>query len=169
MDDFYTSMQEYIESQDNDLELQNNSNKGSSSSMFVEGLAPLNPYRWQSFMAGSAATSDMNYLSGKLGTPFNNLQVAQEYLATAKSDVQYRDRLWQVSEDTVTINAISELGGEAGSLFAGAMSNKVADEYMNEMVETEFTKNLNKVLNCLKSILNKLINILLWKLKKFNL
>ena len=47
----------------------------------------------------------MNDLSGKLGTPFANLQVAQEYLATAQSDVQYRSRLWRISEDTVTLNA----------------------------------------------------------------
>ena len=142
MDDFYTSMKEY-----GILESQDNSNQGSSSSMFVEGLVPLNPYRWPSFTAGSAAASDMNDLSGKLGTPFTNLLVAQEYLATAQSDVQYRGRLWQVSEDTVTLNAICELGGEPGAFVAGAMSNKIADEYMNEMVETELTKNLNEELN----------------------
>ena len=115
--------------------------------MFVEGLAPFNPYRWPSFTAGSAAASDMNDLSEKLGTPFTNLQVAQEYLATAQSDVQYRGRLWQVAEDTVTLNAMCELGGEPGSFAAGALSNKIADEYMNEMVETELTKNLNEELN----------------------
>jgi hypothetical protein len=82
----------------------------------------------------------MNDLSGKLGTPFANIQVAQEYLATAQSDIQHRARLWQVAEDTTTINAMCEFA-------AGAMSNKIADGYMNEMVETELTLNLNEKLN----------------------
>lgn len=150
MDDFFTSMMketDIFQPQDNNLELQNNGNKGSSSSVFVEGLVPLNPYRWPSFTAGSSAASDMPDLQGKLGTPFVNLQIAQEYLATAQSDVQYRGRLWQVAEDTATINAMCEIGGEPGTFASGAMANKVADQYMNEMVDTEITKNLNEKLN----------------------
>jgi len=86
-------------------------------------------------------------MEGKLGTPFANIQVAQEYLATAQSNVQFRSRLWQVAEDTVTINAMCEFGGNVGSFSAGAMSNKIAHNYMDEMVETELTKNLNQELN----------------------
>jgi len=45
MDDFDTFMKDIFESQENDLELQDNANKASSFSMYVEGLMPLNPYR----------------------------------------------------------------------------------------------------------------------------
>ena len=145
MDDFYTSMYEV-----GIIDSQETSNQGSSSSNVIysaDALVPLNPSRWTAFTAGSAAASDMPDLTGKLGTPFANIQVAQEYLATAKSDVQYRDRVWQLAEDTVTINSLCELGGNSGSFVAGALSNKLADEYLNEMVETECTKNLNEELN----------------------
>lgn len=86
-------------------------------------------------------------MKGKLGTPFANTQVAQEYLATSQSDVQFRSRVWQVAEDAVLINSIRELGGNVGSFSAGAMSNKLADRYRNEMVETDLTKNLSEELN----------------------
>ena len=140
MDDFYTSMKEtgVIESQ---------KDSSSNAVCVADALAPINWSKWPAFTAGSAAASDMPDLPGKLGTPFANVQVAQEYLATAQSDVQYRSRLWQVAEDTATINVMSELGGDVGSFAAGAMSNKAANEYMNEMVETELTKNLNEELN----------------------
>ena len=149
MDDFFTSMLEAgaFDTQDKDSELQIKSNPGSSTSIFADALVPINPFKWPAFMAGSAASSDMPDLSGKLGTPFANLQVAQEYLETALSDVQNRDRFWQLSEDTVTINAMCELGGTLGSFSAGTLSNKMADRYMNEMVETELSKNLNEELN----------------------
>jgi hypothetical protein len=150
MDDFFTSMlkeTDIFQPQDNSLELQNNGNKGSSSSLFVQGLVPLNPYKWPSFIMGSSTITDMPDLQGKLGTPFLNLQVAQEYLATAQSDVQYRGRLWQVAENTVTINAMCEIGGDPSTFASGAVANKIADQYMNEMIDTEVTKNLNEKLN----------------------
>ncbi|MDX5585574.1 MAG: hypothetical protein QNK20_11805 [Aureibaculum sp.] len=118
-----------------------------SSSIFVEALAPINPRRWPAFMAGSAMGSDMPDLQEKLQTPFNNLIVAKEYLETSQSDTQWRDRLWQFTEDTMTINAASELGGYAGSFAAGATANKIADGYMEEMVITEVTKNEQEKLN----------------------
>ena len=93
MDDFYTSMKET-----GIFGPQNNGNKGSSSSMLVDGLATFNPYKWPSFTTGSATASEIPDLQGKLNTPFVNIQVAQEYLATAQSDVPYRGRLWQFFE-----------------------------------------------------------------------
>ena len=78
MDDFFTSMQDVIQSQDIRPDKQTDS---SSNSMYAEALVPLNPYRWPAFAVGSAAASDLPDLEGKLGTPFSNLQVAQEYLA----------------------------------------------------------------------------------------
>lgn len=129
-----------------DLKPQKISGKRSSSG-FAEALAPINPCRWPHFAAGSIAGSDMQDLTDKLQTPFENLRVAKEYLETSQSDVQWRDRLWKIGQDTITINFSSELGGDAGSFIAGAASNKIADGYMNEMVETELTKNPQEKLN----------------------
>ena len=119
----------------------------SSSSFFAEALVPLNPYKWAPYIAGSAFESKMPEIADKLKTPFSNLEVAKEYLETAQSDVQWRDRFWKVTEDTVKINGACELGGQVGSFGAGAVANKIADSYMDEMVETEITKNLQEELN----------------------
>lgn len=145
MDDFYSSMKEMgiLESQENSCK----NTLESTSTYVADALVPINVNKWPAFIFGSAAGSDMPDLSAKLGTPFANVQVAQEYLATAKSDVQYRSRFWQVVEDITTINAMCEMGGNTRSFAAGAMSNKIADKYMNEMVETELTLNLNEELN----------------------
>jgi hypothetical protein len=77
----------------------------------------------------------------------DNLRVAKEYLETSQSDTQWRDRFWQVAQDTATINIASEQGDVVGSFGAGAASNKIADGYMNEMVITEGTKNEQEKLN----------------------
>ncbi len=118
-----------------------------SSSMFAEALVPINPRRWPAFTAGSSMSSDMPDIKDKLQTPLDNLRVAKEYLETAQSDIQWRDRLWQVAQDTTTINIASEIGGDVGSFGAGAASNKIADGYMDEMVLTEVSKNQQEKLN----------------------
>lgn len=84
----------------------------SSSSIFAEALAPINPRRWAAFTAGSSMASDMPGIKDKLQTPFDNLLVAKEYLETSQSDLQWRARLWQVAQDTTAINIASELGGD---------------------------------------------------------
>ena len=119
----------------------------STSSMFVEGLAPINPRHWASFGAGSAMGSDMPELGDKVRTPFSNLVVAKEYLETSASDIQYKDRFWQVVEDTAKINLACELGDDVGSFTAGAMSNQIADGYVDEMAETAVTLNKQEELN----------------------
>lgn len=86
-------------------------------------------------------------LTDKLETPFDNLRVAKEYLETSQSDVQWRDRFWKIAQDTVSINIASELGVDGGSFIAGAASNKIADGYMAEMIETQVTKNPQEKLN----------------------
>ena len=58
-----------------------------------------------------------------------------------------RDRFWKLTQDTITINGACEFGHEVGSFGAGAAANKIADSYMNEMVKTERTKNLQEKLN----------------------
>ena len=126
--------------------LEKNSAKRSSS-IFAEALAPINPRRWPAFTAGSSMASDMPEIKDKLQTPLDNLRVAKEYLETSQSDLQWRARLWQVAQDTTTINIASELGGDVGSFGAGAASNKIADGYMAEMVITEATKNPQEKLN----------------------
>ena len=107
--------------------------------IFAKALVPLNPCRWPAFAAGSAMASEMPKFGDKIQTPLNNLVVAKEYLETSKSDVQWRDRFWQVTQDTTIINFACELGKEAGSFGAGVRSNKIADNYMTEMVETSLT------------------------------
>jgi hypothetical protein len=91
--------------------------------------------------------SDMPDIGDKIKTPLDNLLVAKEYLETAQSDVQWRDRFWQVAQDTMTINVASEIGGDVGSFGAGAASNKIADGYMEEMVDTAVTMNQQEKLN----------------------
>lgn len=118
-----------------------------SASIFADALAPINPRRWAAFTAGSSMASDMPDIKDKLQTLFDNLRVAKEYLETSQSDLQWRDRLWQIAQDTTTINIASELGGDVGSFGAGAASNKIADGYMDEMVVTEGTKNEQEKLN----------------------
>jgi len=126
-----------------------------SSSIFAEALVPLivplNPYRWAAFTAGSFMASDMPDVRDKLLTPLDNLRVTKEYLETAQSDTQWRDRFWKVAEDTTAINIASEMDGIDGTVVgafgAGAASNKIADSYMDEMVVTEVTKNEQEKLN----------------------
>ena len=115
--------------------------------IFAEALVPLNPQRWPAYLAGSAMASDMPEFGDKVATPFTNLLTAKEYLETSQSDVQWRDRFWKVVEDTFTVNGASELGGELGSFGAGAAANKMADKYMEEMVETSFTLKASEKLN----------------------
>ena len=118
-----------------------------SSSIFAEALVPINPRRWPAFTAGSSMSSDMPDIKDKLQTPLDNLRVAKEYLETAQSDTQWRDRFWKVAQDTTTINIVSEIGDDVGSFGAGAASNKIADGYMDEMIVIEITKNQQEKLN----------------------
>ena len=80
-------------------------------------------------------------LEDKFTTPIDNLQVTAEYLDSLQSDIQWRDRMWKVLQDKSTINAIVELGHDPGSFIAGALANKMAEKYMNEMVDTALTLN----------------------------
>ena len=92
-------------------------------------------------------SSDMPELGDKLQTPFNNLVVAKEYLETSKSDLQWRDRIWKVTQDTFSINGACEIGDNLGSFGAGAAANKIADSYVDEMIETSFTLRKSEKLN----------------------
>ena len=115
--------------------------------IFAEALVPINPRRWPAFAAGSAMASEMPEFGDKIQTPFNNLLVAKEYLETSQSDVQWRDRTWQVIQDTFSINGACEMGEDLGSFAAGGAANKIADGYMDEMIETSFTLRKSEKLN----------------------
>ena len=52
-----------------------------------------------------------------------------------------------MAEDTSKINLAAELGGDVGSFMAGAVSNKIAEKYMDEMIETALTTNIEEELN----------------------
>ena len=45
---------------------------------------PFNVHRWPTYFLGSASGSDMPDLKVKLGTPFANIQVDDQYLAIPK-------------------------------------------------------------------------------------
>ena len=47
----------------------------------------------------------------------------------------------------MTINIASEMGDVVGSFGASAASNKIADAYVDEMIDTEVTKNRQENLN----------------------
>ena len=115
--------------------------------LFAEALVPINPTKWPSFVAGSAMASNMPELGDKLQTPLNNLVVAKEFLETSKSDIQWRDRFWKLIQDTTTINFSAEIGHEVGSFGAGAAAEKVADGYLDEMVNTTLTMTKSEKLN----------------------
>lgn len=86
-------------------------------------------------------------LEDKLLTPFNNLESAFEYVTTSQSDVQFRDRVWEVLEDTATINSMCELVSELGSYSAGMLANEMADKYTEKSINTLVTINDQEKLN----------------------
>ena len=157
MDDFYGEMKETL---DGLSEKQNQRSSESISpsqdstylahyfpSMFAEALVPVNPGHWPAYTAGSAAGSDMPDWGDKLKNPLDNLVAMGEYLDTAQSDLQWRARMWQVLEDTTTVNAICESGQDAGAFTAGILANKMADRYVDEAVVTQATANDQEQLN----------------------
>lgn len=155
MDDFFAEMRPTLE----DIKASNLASETHDSrgilqtyfpNMFADALIPANPVRWPAFVAGSSISSQSPELGDKITTPLDNLVVVKElkeYLETSQSDVQWHDRLWQVAEDTVTINAASELGKDPGAFAAGVLANKRAGQYMNEMVETGATLNNQEKIN----------------------
>lgn len=147
MDDFYSEMKYTLEENDSKTESSNSATSSSSSSIFAEALVPINPIRWPAYAAGSILTTEDPDFMDKLKRPFNNLEVMKEYIDSPKSDVQYRDRFWQVAQDTTTINAASEIGQDGGAFAAGVAANKIADKYMDEMVHTELSMNEQEKLN----------------------
>ena len=74
------------------------------------------------------------------------MEVTREYLTTSQSDIQYRDRAWEVVEDTLLINFMAQLN-EAGSFTSGVVANKIAKRYMDKMIETEISKTDQEALN----------------------
>lgn len=110
-------------------------------------IVPINPDKWPAFVAGSAMASNMPELGDKIKTPLNNLVVAKEFLETSKSDIQWRDRLWKLIEDTTTINFSAEIGRDLGAFGAGGASEKIADGYMDEMINTTLTMTKTEKLN----------------------
>ena len=116
--------------------------------LFADALIPINPIRWPAYITGSAMASDMPEFGDKLQTSFINLVfinlvVVKEYLETSKSDIQ----LWKVIQDTTAINLSCEIGQDVGTFGAGGMSTKIADGYVEEMVEASFTLRKSEKLN----------------------
>ena len=83
--------------------------------------------------------SEMPQFGDKVKTQLDNLVVVGQQLETSQSDVQWRDRFWKVAEDTTTINMSCELGGDIGSFASCTAANKIADCYVEEIVNTAVT------------------------------
>lgn len=161
MDDFYTEMSLYgainsVETPSNVPELAPQfqpqvSNMGFLQNhfpqIFAEALVPINPSRWPAYIVGSAGNSQMPELEDKIFTPLNNVESALEYVATSQSDIQFRDRVWEVLEDTVTINGMCELGSDLGSYAAGRLANDMAEKYTDKAITTLVTANDQERLN----------------------
>ena len=147
MDDFYSEMKPFLNEPDTKTSIERTEPLSSSSSIFAEALIPMNPTKWVSYAAGIVTSSDMIDLSDKLGTPFNNIVVAKEYLETSKSDIQYRDRLWELIEDMTVINIGAELIDQEGAFISGAYVNECADKYVNKMIKTDSSLNIVEQFN----------------------
>lgn len=115
--------------------------------IYVEDLAPINPRHLIGYTLGSAAACEMPSLEYRVKTPLENFRVVGEYLEPSKSDLQYRNRFWNVARDTLVINAIAEFGDSSGAFIAGATANLKAETYLREMVETELAINEQEKLN----------------------
>lgn len=114
---------------------------------FSEALIPINPKHWPACTAGSAFNSEMPDLEDKILSPLNNLESALEYLTTSQSDSQYRERFWEVTQDTAIINNMCELGSELGAFAAGSLANDLADKYTFKAVMTSASLNDQEILN----------------------
>ena len=121
--------------------------KKEGSSIFAEALMPLSLHKIGPFIVGSATASEMPDVADKFQTPFTNLITAREYIESSKSDIQYRDRFWQVIADTTIINGMCLTADDIGAFTAGAYANQVADRYMMEMVTTSATLTEQEKLN----------------------
>lgn len=73
--------------------------------------------------------------------------VAKEYLETSQSEGQWRDRFWQLTQDTVSLNMACGMGEDIGSFAAAPAANKMDDRYVDEIVETSFTLRNSEKLN----------------------
>jgi len=80
--------------------------------------------------------------ANKLCPPFINMQAVQDYLATSQSDTQVRARLWTVVEDVATINSMREMGSTVELFNVSAISTKMADKYVDEIMDTALNHNL---------------------------
>lgn len=149
MDDFFSEMRDYLPSFNNEISESSSgvSHSSSSSSIFAEALIPINVGRLPPYLAGSMVGSEMPELVDKIKTPFSNIEAMKDYLEFSKSDIQYRDRFWEVSEDTAIVNILSETGGDAGAFAAGGYANACAIKYLDKMVDTELTMNSREQLN----------------------
>lgn len=83
----------------------------------------------------------MSDFLSRISTLLNNLKTTVEYLVTSQSDIQYRDRLWTVAQDTVNLNSLCEFAGEGKLFVAGVLSNKIAKKYIYEAIDNKWTQN----------------------------
>lgn len=149
MDDFYSEMKEILENSQSPVKselristidvVESNYNgllAQYAPNLFAEALVPIRARHWPAYIFGSTSQSQMPELSDRIKTPFENLRVAAEYLETSQSDEQWRDRVWQIIDDTTKINIGCETGADVGSFIMGAHANTIADRYMDEMIKT---------------------------------
>lgn len=103
---------------------------------------PANPHRWGAFAAGAAAAMEVNDQMDRFGAVHQNMLAAHDYLNYAPNDVTHNDRVADLIDDTFKINAMSELGGDAGAFMAGIYSTKQADKFMDRAVKQSLSNSL---------------------------
>ena len=164
MDDFFDSMKSVLMNieENNNNQIESSSSNGwatstSSSSIFVEALAPVNPARWMAWSAGNgfaaieANSPPTNRVFGTgISAGGDTLHSMYDFLDSSYSDVQYRDRLWRMVEDTAIVNTMCEVGGDPGAFLAGIYAHNKAEEYELERAETMLTISPTEQLNLLR-------------------
>lgn len=97
----------------------------------AEALVPLNVHRWGSYTIGTGIRNEANDLMGFCEGPASNFESVMNYLDTPPSDAAYNERFTEVLDDTLKVNAMCEIGGDAGAVAAGAYATHKAQKYFH--------------------------------------
>ena len=146
MDDFHADMYHLLKNIKQKNKKASSLNEMSSSSVFVDGLVPINPNYWSSHWAGSIFYDELPQLKDKVDT-LENIKNVEIYLETSQSDVEYRDPAWTATTNTMVVNLMAELGGQPGAFFSGHYANLCADKYVNEEIQRAMTLNDEEKVN----------------------
>ena len=98
------------------------------------------------FIIGSGVASQETDAYMRFTQALDNLENAKFYLESSKSYSQYRYRLFRVGRDTFIINVFASNGNEF-AFTAGRFANQIAEEYLQEIFETNYDLRETEKLN----------------------